>query len=60
MRWSPYISDLLITNANPGGTITNSDLELLGGLLYLEALTQIFDIRECTVVSKTGNVNALF
>jgi hypothetical protein len=29
---------------NPNGTITNSDLELAGGLLHLEALTQAFNI----------------
>merc|ERR1712086_997411 len=50
LRWPPHISSLLITDTNPGGTITNSDLELSGGLLHPEALTQIFDIRERTVL----------
>ena len=36
--WPRRIADLLITDANPNGTITNSDLELAGGLLHLEAL----------------------
>jgi len=60
LRWPPHISSLLITDANPGGTITNSDLELAGGLLHLEALAQTFDIRERTVFSKTDNLNTLF
>ena len=54
------MSSLLSTDANPGGTITNSDLELAGGLLHLEALAQTFDIRERTVLSKTDNLNTLF
>ena len=60
LRWPPHISSLLITDANPGGTITNSDLELVGGLLHLEALTQTFDSHERTVLSKTDNLNTLF
>ena len=60
LRWPRRIADLLITNANPNGTITNSDLELVGGLLHLEALAQTFDVRERTVLSKTDNLNALF
>ena len=38
LRWPQRIADLLVTDANPNGTITNSDLELAGGLLRLEAL----------------------
>ena len=60
LRWPRRIADLLITDANPNGTITNSDLELAGGLLHLEALAQTFDVRERTVLTKTDNLNALF
>ena len=60
LRWPQRIADLLVTDANPGGTITNSDLELAGGLLHLEALAQTFDVRERTALSKTDNLNALF
>ena len=42
---------------NPTGTITNSDLELAGGLIHLEALAQTFDTREHTIVSKGDNLN---
>ena len=45
LRWPPHISSLLITDSNPGGMITNSDLELEVGMLHLEALAQTFDIR---------------
>jgi hypothetical protein len=44
----------------PNGTITNSDLELAGGLLHLEALTQAFDITERTVLSKGDNLSTTF
>ena len=60
LRWPQRIANLLVTDANPEGTITNSDLELAGGLLHLEALAQTFDVRERTALSKTDNLNALF
>ena len=60
IKWPQYIIDRLVTSENPDGTISNSDLELAGGLLHLEALSQTFDIRERTVLSKTDNLNTLF
>lgn len=60
LKWPQYITDRLVTSENPNGTISNSDLELAGGLLHLEALSQSFDIRERTVLSKTDNLNTLF
>ena len=45
---------------NPNGTITNSDLELAGGLMHLESLTQAFDITERTVLSKGDNLSTTF
>ena len=59
-QWPDYISKLLVTTDNPQGTITNSDLELAGGLLHLQALAQSCDIRERTVLSKTDNLATLF
>ena len=38
------VSDNLVTDKNPGGTISNSDLKLAGGLLHLEALVQAFGV----------------
>ena len=60
MEWPQFIIDKLVSSDNPTGTISNSDLELAGGLLHLEALAQCFDIWERTVLSKTDNLNALF
>ena len=51
------IIDKLVTSKSRGGTISNSDLELAGGLLQLEALAHTFDICECTVLSKGGNLS---
>ena len=50
LRWPQHITDLLVTDANPTGTITNSDLEI----------SPPFDIREYTVLSDTNNLNTLF
>ena len=42
LKWPQYIIDELVTTENPTGTISNSDLELAGGLLHLEAVAQCF------------------
>ena len=52
-EWPKSVQDRLVTDSNPNGDITNSDLELAGGLLHLQALAQSCDIRERTVLSKT-------
>ena len=59
-KWPQHIVDRLVTDDNPRGTITNSDLELAGDLLHLDALTQCFDIRERTVLSKGDNLSTTF
>ena len=59
-KWPQDIIDNLVTTSNPHGTVTNSDLELAGGLLHLEVLAQYYDIRERTVLSKTDNLATLF
>ena len=44
-KWPDDIIANLVTTENPSGTVTNSDLELAGGLIHLEAIvqTQQFD-----------------
>ncbi len=59
-QWPDFISSRLVTADNPHGSITNSDLELAGGLLHLDALSQCFDIREWTVLSKGDNLSTTF
>jgi hypothetical protein len=58
--WPQDIQRQLITERNPHGTISISDLELAGGLLHLDTLCQHFDTRERTILSKTDNLAALF
>ena len=60
LEWPQNIIDDLVTSSNPNGSISNSDLELAGGLLHLEAIAQCFDTRERTLLSKTDNLNTLF
>jgi hypothetical protein len=59
-RWPDFISSWLVMADNPHGSITNSDLELAGGLLHLDALSQCFDIWEWTVLSKGDNLSTNF
>ena len=59
-RWPQDIIDSLVTESNPSGTITNSDLELAGGLSHLDALAQHYVIRERTALSKTNNLVTLY
>jgi len=59
-RWPQDIIDSLVTEDNPTSTISNSDLELAGGVLYLEAIAQNFDVWEHTNLSKTDNLATLY
>ena len=59
-KWTDCIHQRLVTDNNPTGTLTNSDLELAGSLLQLEALVQTFDARERTTGSKGNNLNDIF
>ncbi|KAK1732369.1 hypothetical protein QTG54_016948 [Skeletonema marinoi] len=60
LKWPQQIIDQLVSSTNPDGTISNSDLELAGGLLHLEAIAICFDVRERTLLSKTDNLATLF
>jgi hypothetical protein len=60
LQWPDDITADLVSDSNPNGSITNSDLELAGGLLHLDAIAQHFDIRERTILSKTDNLATLF
>ena len=59
-QWPKHIINQMITDTNPGGTISYSVFDLASGTLHLEAMAQSFDIQECTALSKTDNRNTLF
>ena len=59
-EWPQHIKDALITEENPFGTLTNSDLELAGGLLHLEAIANNFKVRERSILSKIDNLATLY
>jgi hypothetical protein len=59
-QWPKEVASQLITEDNPHGTISISDLELAGGLLHLDVLCNTYDVRERTVLSKTDNLAALY
>ena len=48
--------DCLVTEINHQVTITNSDIELSGVLLHINATSRTFDIRERTCLIKTDNL----
>jgi hypothetical protein len=50
----------LISHDNPGGTINNSELELLGSLWHHDVAAQCFDLRERTIRSHTDNLATLY
>jgi hypothetical protein len=60
LQWPPDIIQNLVSEQNPGGTISISNLELAGGLLHLDIIAQCFDVRERTVLSKTDNLATLY
>ena len=55
IEWPDWVRQRLVSSDIPTGDITNSDLELAGGLILIQlealALAQTFDIRERTVLS---------
>ena len=59
-EWPQHIKDTVVTEDIPFGTLTNSDLELAGGLLHLETIANNFDVRERTILSKTDNLATLY
>jgi hypothetical protein len=60
LQWPQFITDAIVSSDNPSGTITNSDLELAGGLIHLDCAAQTMDARERTLLSKGDNLNTTF
>jgi hypothetical protein len=58
--WPKHVISRLVTDSNKGGSITNLDLELAGGLLHLNALSNCFDICKRTILSKEDNLSTTF
>ena len=55
MAFPESIREQLISNANPNGTINNSELELAGSLVHHVAVATNFDVRERTISSASDN-----
>lgn len=54
------IQDRLVSFDNPGGDITNTDLELAGSIMHQECAVQCFDVRERTTLSRTDNMGTMY
>lgn len=59
-KFSPAVVASLITHSNPGGQITNSDLELAGTVVQHDVIAQTRDIRECTIHNLHDNLAAMY
>ena len=60
MPFPKTVTQTLITHNNRQGTLTNTDLELVGSILQSEAAVQCFDVRERTHLQRTDNLGTLF
>lgn len=49
----------LVSSSNRAGTLTNSDFEQMGLVCHQDILTQVYDVRECTICAMTDNMAAL-
>ena len=58
-EWPDYIRDALITEWNPSGIVTNSDLKLAGTLLQESVIATTHDIREKTIRTGCDNTPAV-
>jgi hypothetical protein len=58
--WPAHIQSQLVTDANPHGTLTNSDLELAGAILHQQdVITDHASCREATTHTMCDNVTAI-
>ena len=55
----PHIQASLISEQNPRGTITNSDLEIVATIGHVATLAQTHDLRELTVATFSDNTPAV-
>ena len=56
---SKDIVDSLVSWTNLQGTVNNLELELVGGIIHSDCVTQCFVVMECTVLSLTDNTERL-
>lgn len=49
----------LVSATNKNGTLTNSDFEQTGLVCHQDIISQVYDIRECTICAMTDNMAAL-
>jgi hypothetical protein len=57
--WPAQIQSQLLTDTNPRGTLTNSDLELAGTILHQDVITSHTNCREATTHTMCDNVTAV-
>jgi hypothetical protein len=58
-KFPTNIQSELVTHSNPGGTLTNSDLELAGTIAHADILSHTIDTRESTIHILSDNTPAV-
>ena len=53
------VVEFLISWKNTQGTVNNSELELAGGIIYIDCVAQCFVVTERTVLFQTNNTVGL-
>ena len=60
--WAPFPSSVqqaLVSTDNPAGSITNSDLELVGTIAHEATMAAVHDLRHCTIATFSDNTPAV-
>ena len=60
MTFPKDIVDSLVSWTNPQGTVNNSELELAGGEVHSDCVSQCFLVKERTTLSRTDNTAGLW
>ena len=55
-----YMLDDLVSWYKPMGGTTKSDLEMASSVLHQNGVSKYFDVRECTVLSRTENMDTMW
>ena len=53
------VQQALVSTDNPSGSITNSDIELMGTIAHEATLAAVHDLRHCTIATLSDNTPAV-
>ena len=59
MPFPKDIVEFLVSWTNPQGTVNNSELELAGGVVHIDCVSQCFVVKGRTTLLRTNNMAGL-